>query len=189
MEAQSMGGRWTYAEFARLPSDGSARYEVIAGELAVTPAPSLRHQRIATDLVTLLNAYVRQHDLGHVFAGPTDVLFADGDYMEPDILFVRKERGDLLSDRGIEGPPDLIVEILSASTERRDRGIKLERYRLFGVGEYWIVDPDDRSIEVWRLEADARVPEVFEAGAVLRWAPGRGVPALELRIDEILSPA
>lgn len=73
MEARSKSKsmRWTYAEFARLPSEGSTRYEVIAGELVVTPAPGRRHQRIATDLVTLLNGFVRQHDLGEVFAAPS----------------------------------------------------------------------------------------------------------------------
>jgi Uma2 family endonuclease len=186
MEANRGPSRWTYPEFARLPSEGGRRYEVIDGELVVTPAPALRHQRIATDLVTLLNAFVRSHDLGEVFAGPVDVLFAEGDYLEPDIVFVGKTRSHILTDRGIEGPPDLVVEIASPSTADRDRGIKLERYRLFGVAEYWVVDPDARTVEVWELAEGAREPRVLGAEATLRWRPARSAPVLEVGVGDVV---
>lgn len=189
MEARSKSMRWTYAEFARLPSEGSTRHEIIAGELVVTPGPGRRHQRIATDLVMLLNAFVREHDLGEVFAGPFDVLFAEGDYMEPDLVFVRRDRLSILSDRGVEAAPDLIVEILAPSTAGRDRGIKLERYRHFGVPEYWVVDPDARAIEVWRLARDATGPEVFGPRDRLRWRPGPGDAVLELVVGEVVAEA
>lgn len=176
MEASSRTTRWTYAEFARLPSEGSQRYEVIAGELVVTPSPSLRHQRISIALAARLHTFVRDNRLGEVFAAPVDVLFAEGDYMEPDIVFVRNDHREFFTDRGIEGPPDLVVEILSASTAPRDRGIKLERYRHFGVPEYWMVDPDARAIEVWRLGEGAEAAEVFGPKDTLRWEPGPGNP-------------
>ena len=92
--------------------------------------------------------------------------------MEPDVLFVRKDRLDILSDRGAEAAPDLVAEILSPSTAVRDRGIKLERYRHFGVPEYWIVDPDARAIDVRRLAKVASEPEVFAAEDMLHWRPG-----------------
>ncbi|HUG42354.1 MAG TPA: Uma2 family endonuclease [Longimicrobiales bacterium] len=186
MEARSRPTRWTYAEFARLPSEGGTRYEVVAGELVVTPSPSLRHQRIASDLVTLLNGFVREHGLGELYSGPVDVLLAEGDYVEPDIVFVRSDHREYLTDRGIEGPPDLIVEILSPSTAARDRGIKLDRYRHFGVPEYWVVDPDARSIEVWRLAEGAAEPEAFGSDETLRWHPGPGEVALELVVGGVV---
>lgn len=170
MDASRTRKRWTYSEFARLPESGSTRYEIIDDELVVTPAPSLHHQRIAGRLFAKLLGFVEEHDLGEVFPAPVDVLFAEGDYMEPDIVFVRKGRADLLSDRGVEGPPDLLVEILSPSTELRDRGLKLDRYRLYDVGEYWIVDPEEGTVEVWDLAGGVADPVVHESDDVLRWS-------------------
>lgn len=183
MEAKSTGKRWTYAEFARLPEAGSARYEIIDDELYVTPSPGLHHQRIVTRLVVTLYGFVKEHDLGEVFVSPFDVLFGEGDYVEPDVLFVRADRGDVVTDRGIEGPPDLVIEVLSPSTESRDRGIKLERYRHFRVPEYWIVDPDERTVEVWRLAEPA--PVVLGAADVFRWRPAPGGAELEVPLAEL----
>jgi Uma2 family endonuclease len=186
MEAQSKATRWTYPEFARLPSEGSTRYEVIAGELVVTPGPSPRHQEIAMRLSARLHDFVDGHGLGAVYPGPIDVLFAEeGDYVEPDIVFVRQDHRRYLTDRGIEGPPDLIVEILSPSTAARDRGIKLGRYRHFGVPEYWVVDPDARAIEVWRLAEGAVEPEIFGSEDTLRWRPV-GAVALEIVVGDVV---
>src|SRR5438067_7715755 len=139
--------RWTYAEFARLPSD-SNRYEVIGGELYVTPAPGMSHQRIVTDLTFALEAHVRAHELGWVFVGPVDILFGEGDYLEPDLVYVRPERRGIVTERGLEAAPDLVVEVLSPSTSKRDRTLKRDRYRHFGVPEYWIVDRDAGEIVV-----------------------------------------
>ena len=180
MEANRGRSRWTWAEYARLPSEGGRRNEVIDGALVVTPAPALRHQRVATDLVTHLNAFVKAHDLGEVFAGPVDVLFGEGDYLQPDIVFVGRARAHLLSDRGVEGPPDLVVEIASPSTAERDRGIKLDRYRLFGVAEYWVVDPDAGTVEVWKLAEGAVAPRVLRPPETLRWRPAGSPASLEL---------
>jgi len=189
MDAERTRTRWTYAEFARLPSEGSTRYEVIDDELYVTPAPSARHQRVVTDLVVQLGAFVRAHDLGELFVSPLDVLFAEGDYVEPDLLFVGRDRTDIVSDRGVEGAPDLVVEVLSPSTARRDRGIKLDRYRLFGVPEYWIVDPELRTVEVWKLAEGADEPVTLSAAESLRWQLMPGGPALELPLEELFGSA
>lgn len=186
METRRRGERWTYAEYARLPSEGSTRYEVIANELVVTPAPGRKHQRVSMDLATVLNAFVREHDLGEVYHAPFDVLFAEGDYMEPDLLFVRKDRLDVLSDRGVEGAPDLIVEITSPSTGHRDRGIKLERYRLYGVAEYWVVDPELRAVEVWDFAAGATAPRTVRPREPLVWAPNDVDVPLEIDLKELL---
>jgi Uma2 family endonuclease len=114
------------------------------------------------------------------------VLFGDDDYLEPDLVFVRAERAHLVGDRGLEGAPDLVVEILSPSTEYRDRGIKLERYRHFGVPEYWIVDLDGRAVELWRLREGATAPELYAEGTSFGWTPVGGGPTLEISVREIL---
>lgn len=187
MEAGRSRMRWTYEEFVRLPSEGSTRYEVIDGELAVTRAPTTLHQRVLTNLVRVLGNFVHDHALGELLPGPIDVLFGEGDYLEPDLVFVRADRAHLVSSRGIEGPPDLVVEILSPSTAHRDRGVKLERYRHFRVPEYWIVDLDARSVEVWRLDEDAEAPAVVGPDGTLRWMPTSDGPTLEVPVAEIVS--
>ena len=186
MEANRSRQHWTYAEFARLPSEGSTRYEVIDGEVAVTPAPTGSHQRVVTNLVVALETFAHQHRLGVVLPSPIDVLFGEGDYFEPDVVFVRAEHEHLVGDRGIECAPDLVIEILSPSTADRDRGIKLERYRHFGVPEYWIVDLDARAIEVWRLAQGSHAADVIHEGETLRWTPAAGGPTLEVPVAEIL---
>jgi Uma2 family endonuclease len=189
MVANPTRKRWTYSEFARLPESGSTRHEVIGDDLVVTPAPSLHHQRITGRLFAWLFDFVEKEGLGEVFPAPVDVLLGEGDYMEPDIVFVRSERSrDLLSDRGVEGPPDLVVEVLSPATEIRDRGIKLDRYRLFGVAEYWIVDPDGRSIEVWDLEGRVTEPAVYEADDLFHWTPAGASGSLEIGLLELFAP-
>lgn len=187
MEGHRTSTRWTYAEFARLPGESRARHEIIADELFVTPAPGVRHQRVVGNITTLLTAFVRAHALGTVLPGPVDVLFAEGDYLEPDLVFVARGREALLSDRGIEGPPDLVVEILSPSTEARDRGLKLERYRYFGVREYWIVDPDARTMEVWKLGAGPGDALVVGEGDVMLWTPVPDGETLQVPIDEVFA--
>ena len=175
--------RWTYEEFRRLPDDGN-RYEVIAGELYLTPAPRAVHQEIVGYLSEVLRPFVRKHGLGRVLPGPIDVLFAEGDYLEPDLVFVRHDRREIVTDRGIEAAPDLVIEVLSTSTAARDRGIKRERYALFGVPEYWIVDADARQIEIHRNQEPPRLPQVVRD--TLAWRPVPGGPVLEIDVQEVL---
>ena len=186
MEARRTGMRWTYAEFARLPSEGGTRNEIVAGELVVTPAPGVSHQRVVTSLAVHLELFVRAHEIGTVLVGPIDILFAEGDYLEPDLVVVLDRSAHLFSDRGIEGPPDLVVEVASPASAARDRGVKLERYRAYGVPEYWVVDPELRTIEVWRFAARATGPAVHPPGDVLEWDPGTGRAILELKVDQVL---
>jgi Uma2 family endonuclease len=185
MEARGTRKRWTYSEFARLPESGSTRYEIIDDELVVTPSPGTRHQRILAELLTRIHGFAKAHDLGQVFPGPLDVLFAEGDCLEPDILFVRKDHLDLLSDRGVEGTPDLVIEVVSPSTAHRDRSVKLDRYRLYGVPEYWVVDPDEHTVEVWKLAEGATEAVVHGAGGTLVWSPDAGGPSLEIELNEL----
>jgi len=186
MEANRSRVRWTYEEYMRLPSEGSTRYEVIDGELALTPSPGGPHQLAVSNVVRVLGTFAHEHGLGEVLPSPLDVLFGEGDYLQPDVLFVRADRADLVGPRGIEGRPDLVIEILSPSTAHRDRGTKLERYRHFGVPDYWIVDIDQRAVEVWRFAEGASEPEVLEAGEHFAWTPVPGGPTLEVAVADIL---
>lgn len=182
MATQLTTGGWTYDEFARLPSDRN-RYEIIAGELHVTPAPRTPHQIAVGELLLRLGNFVDEHVLGWVLPGPVDVLFAEGDYLEPDLVFVRRERRGIISDRGIEAAPDLVVEVASPSTAKRDRGIKRERYAHFGVPEYWVVDPDTKQIEVYRPGAEIKT---YAAADILVWRPSGSEQALEIAVAEVL---
>jgi Uma2 family endonuclease len=175
--------RWTYEEFAELPDDGN-RYEVIGGELYVTPSPRTLHQVIVSRLNRVLGAFVEEHQLGEVIVGPIDVLFGEGDYMAPDLVFVRAERHAVVSDRGLEEAPDLIIEVLSPGTAKRDRGIKRERYAHFGVPEYWVVDPVARRIEILRVSEGVAEP-VEIAAASLDWQPVPGGPRLTLDVAHL----
>ena len=184
MSSHAPARRWTYEEFARLPDDGN-RHEIIAGELCVTPAPRPVHQEIAGRLTELLRPFVKAHRLGRALPGPIDVLFAEGDYLEPDYVFIRSDRTHLISDRGIEGAPDLVVEIVSPGTTRRDRGLKRQRYAHFGVAEYWILDPRTKRVEIHRSTDDpARQTEI--ASGTFDWQPVPGGPTLTVDVAELL---
>lgn len=141
---------------------------------------------MVSNLVRILASFAREHGLGLVLPSPIDVLFGEGDYFEPDVVFVRADHAHLVGDRGVECPPDLVIEIVSPSTADRDRGIKLERYRHFGVREYWIVDLEARTIEVWRLAQRATAADVMHDGEMLVWSPAADGPKLDVSVAEIL---
>jgi len=142
------GRKLTYADLQVTPDDGR-RYELVRGALLVTPSPSPQHQRVSKRLSRMLEDYFEARGLGEVFPAPTDVILTDGDVFVPDLLVV----GDPshVSDRGIEEPPILVVEILSPSTRQQDRGIKSRRYAELGVAHYWIVDPDSKRLDCFQL--------------------------------------
>ncbi len=144
-------GQWTYADYKRLPDDGW-RYEVIRGELKMSPAPKPRHQLVSLNLALAMVNFVKQGKLGQVLTAPVDVRLGElADPVQPDILFIRQERLSIIQEGWIEGAPDLIVEILSPGNWLDDRRIKYRVYAQAGVTEYWIVDPDRREIEVFVL--------------------------------------
>src|SRR5437879_2096182 len=132
--------RLTYDDYVGLPNDGK-RYEILDGELDVSPAPGSRHQIASINLSTILNLFVRQHRLGRVLEAPTDVILAPTTIVQPDILFVRAERVSIITERAVEGSPNLVVEILSTGTARQHRTTKAALYARFSIPHYWIVDP------------------------------------------------
>jgi Uma2 family endonuclease len=144
----------TYRDYEALPADGR-RYELHDGELLVTAAPGLPHQRLVGELFVLLRQHVRAHRLGEVFVSPVDCILSDTTVVQPDLVFLESERSSIASPRGIEGAPKLAIEIVSRSTARVDRGAKLQLYARYGISHYWIVDPESRSIEAHVLAMGA----------------------------------
>jgi Uma2 family endonuclease len=142
----STATRLTYQDYAALPDDGR-RYELIDGELCEVTSPSRAHQRLLKRLFRLLDA-AEARRLGEVFVAPFDVKLSESDVLEPDLLFVSRERASIVGSRFVAGGPDLIVEILSTSTRRRDLGIKADLYAKAGVREYWLGDPDVPSLAI-----------------------------------------
>ncbi len=153
--------KFTYEDFLHFPDDGK-RHEIIDGEHFVTPSPNTKHQAISFNLSGLLWAYLKEHALGRVFAAPFDVFFSDVNVVEPDLLYISRERLDVLTDKHVRGAPDLVVEIHSPGTRKTDEITKRKLYERFDVTEYWVVDPELDSIKVYRRVAGsfARVAEL-----------------------------
>jgi len=170
--------KFTYADYALLPED--RRYEVIDGELSMTPAPTPSHQDVVLELVARLRAFVTARRLGRVVLSPCDVVLSKYDILQPDVFFVASDREAIVGEKYIEGAPDLVVEVLSPSTESRDREIKAKRYAAFGVREMWLVDPMQRAIEVFVNSGGGFRPEGrFVANDLVRSTvlPGLEFPA------------
>ena len=144
----------TYEDYAAMPNDGN-RYEILEGELAVTPAPSTRHQTVSGNLFFLLTQHVKAHDLGKLFHAPVDLILESASVLQPDLLFVAKARQNIITDRAVEGAPDLVIEILSPTTSRSDRVTKAQIYARHNVPAYWIVDPEQEAVEVYLLNVDS----------------------------------
>lgn len=158
-----------YSDYLAAPDDGK-RYEILRGNLLVTPAPRPVHQRVLLRLAAVLREHFREHGRAEVFIAPIDLILSEHDVLQPDLLVV-DDRSSITS-RGIEGAPLLVVEILSEATADRDRGVKARRYAEAGIGHYWLVDPDARSIECHRLAG-----RVYERTRVAKDAATLTVPA------------
>jgi Uma2 family endonuclease len=143
----------TYDDFVLFPEDGK-RHELIDGEHFVTPSPNLRHQRVLQHLNRVLDAFVEEHRHGRVFFAPLDVVISRHDVVEPDLMFVGNARASILTAANVQGAPDLVVEVLSPTTRRRDELLKRELYERAGVGEYWVVDPEAETIKVFRRDGE-----------------------------------
>ena len=141
----------TWQDVQQMPDDGN-RYEAIEGDLYMTPAPTPRHQILLLRLYDALAAVLRERHGGVLLVAPVGVEFpSTGEGVQPDILFVSHERRGIIRDTSVRGAPDLVVEILSLSTASHDRGINRRLYERQGVREYWIVDPDENAVDVWRF--------------------------------------
>ena len=143
---------WTYEEYYNLADD--QRYEVINGNLLLmVPAPDLWHQDWVSDLHILIKLFVKKHKLGRTFIAPVDVVLDEDNVVQPDLVFVAANNLRIIERRAVFGTPDLLVEMVSPSSVRRDRHEKKELYARFGVREYWIGDAAARSLEILTLKA------------------------------------
>ena len=151
--------RYTYEDYLSIPEDSSRRFEIVDGQLFVTPAPRFRHQQVVGNLFRILSDLAVGHELGEVVTGSVTVRLHDEGVVEPDVIFVGAGRlGIVDPERGVDGPPDLVVEVLSPSNRDYDRIAKRKQYMECEVPELWIADADERTVEVWRPGADQ--PEV-----------------------------
>ncbi len=154
---------FTYDDYLTLPSNGK-RHEIIEGELLMTPAPSPEHQRIVLRVSRILDEFVQMHGLGEILVSPVDVVLSMTDVVQPDVAFVSRERMEIVTKKNIVAAPDLVVEILSESTEKTDRVAKKAIYERFGVKEYWIVDPVSKAVEVYQLKDGKFSPASMSVG-------------------------
>ncbi|HLG57949.1 MAG TPA: Uma2 family endonuclease [Vicinamibacterales bacterium] len=143
-------GKLTYEDFLLFPDDGK-RHELIDGEHYVTPSPNMGHQRVLGKLYLAIGNHLAAHPIGEVFFAPLDVVMSDHDIVEPDLLYVSQERAaEILIPQHVRGVPELVIEIASKGTRKRDETIKRRLYERAGVIEYWIVDPKHEVVRVYR---------------------------------------
>ena len=174
----------TYEDYRATPED--ARYELLDGDLIMVAAPNLKHQKVLRRLSQKLGQFIDEHGLGEFFFAPCDVVLSDTDVVQPDLLFVSREREHLLSSgENVQGAPELVVEILSPATADRDRGYKRELYGRHGVTEYWLVDPIAETVSIHRQrEGVLALTRTFSRKQTLRSPLLTG---LELRLDDVFS--
>jgi len=172
----------TYDDYALLPQDRN-RYEILDGELYVTPSPSYGHQLAVYRLATFLGSHVEAKGLGQVLFAPLDVLLAETNIVQPDILFLSRGKIPPGKAKNIQVAPDLVVEVLSESTAEQDRLHKKRIYARHGVPHYWIVDPENRTLEVFELAGAEYRPAGSLAGEALAASslfPGLAIPLARL---------
>ena len=176
---------WTYEDYLRLEDD--KRYEVINGRLVEMPAPTPLHQDVSGNLEFIMRMFVREKKLGKVYDAPIDVVLGDRYVLQPDIVFISKERLGIIGEKAIMGPPDLVVEIISPATVRRDTVVKKGIYEKFGVREYWIVYPGERAVEVWVLNDEGKY-DLFNVAEGEGKIKSKVLEGLEVGLKEVFIP-
>ncbi len=176
--------KFTCEDYRTAPPD--KRYELLDGELLLTPAPNLKHQRLQFRLGSRLGRFIEERALGEFFFAPCDVVLSDTDVVQPDLLFVSRDRRHLLSGGdNVRGAPDLVVEILSPATADRDRGYKRALYAKHGVKEYWLVDPAAETVSILiPRDGELAAAHTFGRNETLRSPLLAG---FELALDEVFS--
>jgi Uma2 family endonuclease len=179
------GVKLTYEDYVHFPEDGQ-RHELIDGEHFVTPTPVRKHQAIVTNLCGMMWSYLQVRPIGRIFVAPFDVIFSNFDVVQPDLLYLSRQRlTEVETSPWVKGAPNLVVEVGSSSTRKRDETIKRRLYERFGVEEYWVIDPELDAIHVYRRAAGQyqRVLELFlERGDVLTTPL---LPELNLSLSKI----
>lgn len=178
--------RMTYEEYLKLPDDGKY-YEIIDGELCLNPTPVPCHQRIVVNLLFALKLYFREHGGGEVLVAPMDVVFNEENMLEPDLIVITAKNAGIVGKTNLRGAPDLVIEVLSPGTRRRDEVQKRKIYDEGGVAEYWIVDGEDETVRI-----DRRVRKAFQTIAEISTEAGGTIttpvlPGFALDVREIFA--
>ncbi|MBI4972688.1 MAG: Uma2 family endonuclease [Candidatus Omnitrophica bacterium] len=141
--------RLTYEDYLLFPPDRN-RHELIDGDHHMTPSPIFKHQRVSMRLAAILEGFVHSEKMGIILAAPMDVVLSDIDVVQPDIIFISSKNSRIITKKCIKGAPDLVVEILSDASRKIDRILKKDLYARYGVGEYWIIDPEIETLEAYK---------------------------------------
>jgi len=175
----------TYADLERERAVTRNRLELIKGEIVATPSPTAWHQLISHRLAVALDHAVVESGLGIVLAAPVDVFFEDFTVLQPDLIALLQDRVRLFSRARIEGAPNLAIEVISRSTEARDREVKRNDYARFGVDEYWLVDPDAEVVTIFSALQDG---QYHQSQTVRDVARSITIPGLTLRLAHLFRP-
>lgn len=174
--------KWTEEDYLKLEED--VKCEIINGELIMTPAPLVSHQRVVGQLYQNLIAFVNRQQVGELFFAPVDVYFDRENIYQPDLVFVSAPRASVIQEKGIMGAPDLVVEVISPSNSYIDRYAKKEKYEQFGVKEYWIADPANKTLEIFTLTVSGQY-ELFWFVATSGRAKSKLLSGLEFELSDI----
>jgi Uma2 family endonuclease len=187
VRAAGQGVKLTYDDFLLFPDDGK-RHELIDGEHYVTPSPNLKHQRISGRLFWALESHLRMHPVGEVFYAPLDIVLSAHDVVEPDLFYISHQRAaEVLTPLHARGAPELVIEIASKGTRKRDETIKRRLYEREGVSEYWVVDPELDAIRVFRRAGD-RFERALELTSERRDVLTTSLlPGLEIEVTRIFA--
>ncbi len=144
----------SYEDYLSMPDDRN-RYEILEGELAVTPSPTSMHQLVSRNLAFILHCHIKQYRLGDILYAPMDVILSDISIVQPDLIYITREHLHLITTRGIEGTPDMVIEIISPASKRLDRVGKLQIYAKYGIAWYWLIDPLEKTLEIYMLNHES----------------------------------
>ena len=165
--------------------EGPPYFQLIDGELFMSPSPNFFHQEIIGNIFSPIREYLRRNPIGKVVVSPSDVHFDQDNVFQPDVFFIRKERLGIVDKHGAKGAPDLVVEVISASTGRLDLGPKKMVYAARGVVEFWVVRPHSREVEIYELATSSTEPvRTLGAGDIVAT---KLLPAFELPVAEIFA--
>lgn len=173
---------FTYSDYCLLPDDGK-RYEIIDGELHNAPAPYVRHQVVLRNLGGVLEPYCRQNAHGELLYAPVDVVLSDIDVVQPDIIWISNENRRIITMKNIQGVPDLVVEIVSPHTKRKDEELKVKLYQRFGVKEYWLIDPEGGVLSLYRLRG--KLLELVQKYSDVETFKSRCFPGLKIDLKRV----
>jgi Uma2 family endonuclease len=171
----------TYKDYLIYTEHSDRRYELVEGEILMVPSPGFSHQKVVMNLSAILHDFVKKSNMGIVLTAPMDLYVDDTNVLQPDIIFISKEKSYIIEENKINRSPDLVIEIISPSTETRDREIKKKIYAQAEIKEYWIVDPGKKEIEIYTLRDEG----YFLSGKYNDKLSSNTFPELVINLSEI----